>query len=163
MVDRQSKNILLVEDNPDDVELILRSLREHNIKNSIKVVQDGVEALDYLYGSGVYEGRDISNMPTVILLYLKLPKVDGLEVLKRIRSDESTKLLPIVILTSSDEEQDIVQSYNLGANSYVRKPVDFAQFSKAVAQLGLYWYLLNTPPDIKKAQNKRDNQWKDLR
>ena len=138
--------ILLVEDNEDDVALTLRALQRNNIKNEVVVARDGVEALDYLWGTGTYAGRDISQMPQVILLDLKLPKVDGLEVLRRLRSDERTKLLPVVILTSSKEQQDLVEGYSLGANSYVRKPVDFNQFVEAVRQLGLYWLVLNEPP-----------------
>ena len=140
------KVILLVEDNPDDVELTLRAIRKNNITNDVQVARDGVEALDYLFGSGAYAGRDTSLMPTVVLLDLKLPKVDGLEVLRKLRADERTKLLPVVILTSSKEEQDVVTGYSLGANSYVRKPVDFAQFTEAVRQLGLYWLLMNESP-----------------
>ncbi len=138
--------ILLVEDNPDDVELTLRSLKKHNISNEVVLARDGAEALDYLFATGAYADRDTSIMPAVILLDLKLPKVDGLEVLQRLRADERTKLLPVVILTSSTEEQDMVNGYKLGANSYVRKPVDFVQFSAAIKQLGLYWLLLNEPP-----------------
>jgi len=138
--------ILLVEDNLDDVELTLRSLKKHNISNEVLVAHDGAEALEYLFATGAYAGRDTSIMPAVILLDLKLPKVDGLEVLQRLRADQRTKLLPVVILTSSKEEKDLVSSYSLGANSYVRKPVDFTQFSEAVKQLGLYWLLLNEPP-----------------
>ena len=140
------KIILLVEDNPDDVELTLRSLKKHNISNEVVVTHDGAEALDYLFATGGYAGRDTSIMPSVILLDLKLPKIDGLEVLRRIRADERTKLLPVVILTSSKEEQDLVNGYKLGANSYVRKPVDFVKFSEAIRQLGLYWLLLNESP-----------------
>jgi len=142
----KSRVILLVEDNPDDVELTLRSLKKHNISNEVIVAHDGAEALEYLFATGAYADRDSKIMPAVILLDLKLPKVDGLEVLRRLRADERTKLLPVVILTSSKEEQDLINSYSLGANSYVRKPVDFVQFSKAVKQLGLYWLLLNEPP-----------------
>lgn len=142
----KDKIILLVEDNPDDELLTLRALRKNNILNDIIVARDGAEALDYLFGTGIHAGRDTSVMPQVILLDLKLPKVDGLKVLRRLRADERTRLLPVVILTSSDEEQDIIDSYNLGANSYIRKPVDFAQFSKAVRQLELYWLVLNTSP-----------------
>jgi two-component system response regulator len=137
------KAILLVEDNPDDEELTLRALRKNNIQNDVFVAHDGAEALDYLFGTGSFTGRDVSKMPSVTLLDLKLPKIDGLEVLKRIRADERTKLLPVVILTSSKEEQDLISGYALGANSYIRKPVDFSQFIEAVRQLGLYWLLLN--------------------
>jgi len=140
------KFILMVEDNPDDQTLILRTLRKNNIANEVVVASDGAEALDYLFGRGAHAGRDTSITPTVILLDLKLPKIDGLEVLKRVRGNERTKLLPTIILTSSDEERDIVESYRLGANSYVRKPVNFDQLSDAVRQLGLYWLLLNEPP-----------------
>lgn len=139
----RSRDILLVEDNPDDEVLMLRALRKSNVVNQIIVVRDGAEALDYLFGEGEFAGRDTSVKPAVVLLDLRLPKIDGLEVLRRIRADERTRLLRVVILTSSDEERDIVNSYDLGANSYVRKPVDFGQFSTAVQQLGLYWLLLN--------------------
>jgi CheY-like chemotaxis protein len=145
----ESKTILLVEDNLDDIDLTLRALKKNNIKNEVKVVSDGAEALDYLFGTGKYTGRDLANMPTVILLDLKLPKIDGLEVLRRIRTNELTKLLPVVILTSSKEEQDIANGYSLGVNSYVRKPVDFNQFADAVSHLGLYWLLLNESPNVK--------------
>ena len=137
------KVILLVEDNPDDEALTLRALRKNNIQNQVVVAHDGVEALDYLFGTGTYEGRDVTVLPSVTLLDLKLPKVDGLEVLKRVRANEQTQFLPVVILTSSKEEQDLINGYKLGANSYIRKPVDFAQFIEAVRQLGLYWLLLN--------------------
>ncbi len=140
------KTILLVEDNSDDVELTLRALKKHNIGNEIIVVRDGVESLDYLFATGAYADRDTSTMPTVVILDLKLPKVDGLEVLQRMRADERTKLVPVVILTSSKEEQDMVNSYRFGANSYVRKPVDFTQFIEAARHLGLYWLVINEPP-----------------
>ncbi len=140
------KHILLVEDNPDDVALTLRAFKKNHIMNCLHVVTDGAEALEYLFGTGKYQGRDTSLQPTVILLDLKLPKVDGLEVLKRIRSDERTKLVPVVILTSSKEEVDIVNVYANGANSYIRKPVEFEKFIEAVGQLGLYWLLLNERP-----------------
>jgi two-component system response regulator len=144
------KVILLVEDNPDDEELTIRTLKKNNIMNDIVVVRDGSEAIDYLYGKGKYLGRDLNIMPVIIMLDIKLPKISGLEVLKRIRSNEKSKLLPVVILTSSDEERDLIESYKLGANSYVRKPVNFGQFQKAVQQLALYWLLLNNaPPHIK--------------
>jgi CheY-like chemotaxis protein len=135
-----------VEDNPNDEALTLRAFKKSNIANEVIVVHDGVEALDYLFGNGVYATRDLSPMPTVVLLDLKLPKLDGLEVLQRIRSHERTKLLPVVILTSSIEEQDLIKGYDLGANSYLRKPVDFMKFIAAVEQLGLYWLVLNEPP-----------------
>jgi CheY-like chemotaxis protein len=138
--------ILLVEDNPDDILLTQRAFKKSNLKNELVVVEDGVEALEYLYGTGHYEGRNTRDMPVVILLDLKLPKMDGLEVLERIRNDERTKLLPVVILTSSKEQEDLIRSYTLGANSYVRKPVDFNQFVDAVQQLGLYWLVLNERP-----------------
>lgn len=140
------KTILLVEDNPDDVELTLRALRQYNLKNEITVVRDGAEALDYLFATGDYSDRDTTAMPTVVILDLKLPKVDGLEVLQRMRADERTKLVPVVILTSSKEEQDMINGYKFGANSYVRKPVDFNQFLEAARQLGLYWLVINEPP-----------------
>jgi CheY-like chemotaxis protein len=145
-----NKTILLVEDNFDDVELTLHALKKNNIKNDVKVVNDGAEALDFLFGTGKYSDRDLMKMPSIILLDLKLPKVDGLEVLRRIRANKLTKLLPVVILTSSKEAQDIESGYQLGVNSYVRKPVDFNQFSEAVSHLGLYWLLLNETPPIKR-------------
>ncbi|MDO8805308.1 MAG: response regulator [Elusimicrobiota bacterium] len=138
--------ILLVEDNPDDEALTLRALKKSNIKNKVDVVRDGAEALDYLFGTGAYAGRGLSGSLAVVLLDIKLPKLDGLEVLKRLRADDSTKLIPVVMLTSSTQEEDIITSYKLGANSYVRKPVDFTQFAEAVRQLGLYWLLLNERP-----------------
>ncbi len=145
MKDMKDKIILLIEDNPDDEALTLRALEKNNIKNEVVVVHDGAEALDYFFGTGSYAGRDLTIFPQVTLLDLKLPKVDGLEVLKQLRANERTRLLPIVILTSSNEEQDRINGYGLGANSYVRKPIDFGQFSDAVRQLGLYWLILNEP------------------
>jgi CheY-like chemotaxis protein len=141
-----NKVILLVEDNPDDEALAIRALKRHHIGNEIIIAHDGVEALDYLFGTGIYAGRDIAMKPTVILLDLKLPRVDGLEVLQRLRADERTRLLPVVVLTTSSEEQDMLDSYSYGCNSYIRKPVDFIQFSEAIRQLGMYWLLMNEPP-----------------
>jgi CheY-like chemotaxis protein len=138
--------ILLVEDNPTDAELTLRALKKNNLANRVQVVTDGAEALEFIFASGVYKGRDINHKPRVVLLDLKLPKVDGLEVLRKIKSDKRTKDIPVVVLTSSKEEQDRIESYRLGVNSYIVKPVDFTQFSKAVSWLGLYWVLLNEPP-----------------
>ncbi|MBI3299174.1 MAG: response regulator [Elusimicrobia bacterium] len=140
--------ILLVEDNKTDEDLTLRAFKKNNLKNEIKVARDGEEALEFLYGTGRYAGRDLSEMPHLILLDLKLPKVDGLEVLRRIRAEANTRLLPVVVLTSSKEEQDLVKSYSLGANSYVQKPVDFTEFASAVAQLGCYWLVLNQTPRL---------------
>ena len=137
------KIILLVEDDVDDAALTLRALKKNNIRNEVVIVRDGAEALDYFFGTGAYAGRDMSVMPTLTMLDLKLPKIDGLEVLRRIRADERTKLLPVVILTSSKEERDLINGYSLGANSYIRKPVDFTQFTEAVRELGLFWLLLN--------------------
>ncbi len=138
--------ILLVEDNPDDEALTLRALRKNNVRNEIVVARDGSEALEYLFAEGAYKDRDVSELPQLVLLDLKLPKVDGFEVLRRIRADERTRLLPVVILTSSREEQDVVNGYRSGCNSYVRKPVNFDEFIEAARQLGLYWLLLNEPP-----------------
>jgi two-component system response regulator len=142
----KTQSILLVEDNPKDEMLTLRSLKKCHVANEVVVVRDGAEALDYLFATGDYAERDLSDLPTVILLDLKLPKIDGLEVLRHIRADERYHLLPVVILTSSDEERDIIAGYKLGANSYVRKPVIFSDFSRAVADLGRYWLLTNEPP-----------------
>ena len=140
--------ILLVEDNPDDEALTLRALKKNNIRNEVVIARDGVEALDYLFGTGAYVGRDLTAMPQVILLDLKLPKVDGFEVLERIRSSETTKFLPVVILTTSNEDQDRIRGYGLGANSFVRKPVEFDKFIEAVRQLELYWLILNEAAPI---------------
>lgn len=142
------KIILLVEDNPDDEALAIRALKRNHISNEIVVAHDGVEALDYLFGTGAYANRDISVKPTVILLDLKLPRINGIEVLRRLREEDCTKLLPVVVLTTSSEEQDMLDSYSLGCNSYIRKPVDFIQFSEAIRQLGMYWLLMNEPPPI---------------
>jgi two-component system response regulator len=141
----KDKLILLVEDNPDDELLVMRALKKANVLNEVMVAHDGAEALDYLFGTGAYAGRDVNDTPAVTLLDLKLPKIDGLGVLRRIRSDERLGRLPVVILTSSREQEDIVKSYELGANSYVRKPVEFNSFADAVRQLGLYWLVLNEP------------------
>ncbi len=144
------KIILLVEDNPDDVALTLRAFKKNNILNEVVVASDGVEAMDFLFGAGKYSGRDPCVLPVVVLLDLKLPRMDGFEVLRRIRSDDRTKLVPVVILTSSKEEQDVINGYKLGCNSYIRKPVDFNQFIDAVKQLGIYWLLINEPPPSKR-------------
>ena len=138
--------ILLVEDNPDDEALTLRALKKNNITNKVVVARDGVEAIDYLFGTGKYQGRDPANVPQIVLLDLKLPKLDGFEVLRLLRADARTRLLPVIILTCSAEQRDLVQGYGLGANSIVRKPVDFDQFVDAVKQLGLYWLVLNEGP-----------------
>jgi two-component system response regulator len=140
--------ILLVEDNADDVELTLMAFAQVNLTNEIVTVWDGAEALDYLFATGQYAGRNMQEQPVVVLLDLKLPKIDGLEVLRRMRSDPRTQMLPVVVLTTSKEEQDVVRSYSLGANSYIRKPVDFTQFVNAVRQLGMYWTLLNETPHL---------------
>jgi two-component system response regulator len=139
--------ILLVEDNPDDEALTLRAFGKNRIPNQVIVARDGVEALDFLFGAGAHAGRDMSVMPAVVLLDLKLPRIDGLEVLRRIRADERTRLLPVVILTTSKEQRDIYEAYSLGANSYIRKPVDFEKFIYAVGQMGMYWLQLNEPLD----------------
>jgi two-component system response regulator len=140
-----SKMILLVEDSPDDEEMTVRTLRRHQIAIDVVVARDGAEALDYLFGQGAYTGRDVRTLPQLIILDLKLPKLDGLEVLRRIRGNERTKLVPVVIFTSSREEQDVVAGYRLGVNAYVRKPIDFNSFGEAVRQLGLFFLLLNEP------------------
>jgi two-component system response regulator len=140
------KIILLVEDNPDDEVLTLRAFKKNNSGNQVVVARDGAEALDYLFGTGTYSGRDTRVVPAVTLLDLKLPKIDGLEVLQQIRADHRTRLMPVVILTSSREEQDLIKGYKLGANSYIRKPVDFSQFVEAIRQLGLYWLVINESP-----------------
>lgn len=137
------KIILLVEDNPDDAELTIRALKKSNVVNRIVLTKDGAEALDYLFATGSYAGRDVRDQPAVVLLDLKLPKLDGHEVLKRIRSDDRSKFIPVVILTSSTEEQDLVRGYSQGANSFIHKPVDFVQFAESARQLGLYWLVLN--------------------
>jgi two-component system, response regulator len=142
----ESKTILLIEDNPSDIALTKRALEKARIANRLVVAEDGQEALDYLLGTGSHAGRDISDQPMLTLLDLKLPKIGGLDVLRRIRSEPGTRRLPVVILTSSNEEQDVARSYDLGINSYIRKPVDFNQFAQAVEQLGLYWLVLNEPP-----------------
>lgn len=146
----KDKIILLVEDNPDDVELTIRAFKKNNIMNKVIIASDGVEALDYLFGTGTYAGRDLQDLPVVILLDLKLPKIDGMEVLKQIRQDERTKLIPVVILTSSSEQKDVVNGYSLGANGYIRKPVEFSKFVEAMKALGLYWLLWNEPPPVGK-------------
>ena len=145
----RNKVILLVEDNPSDVKLTKRALDKNQITNELVVAEDGGEALDYLFGTGKHAGRDVKDIPAVVMLDLKLPKVDGLEVLQKIRANDLTALLPVVVLTSSDQEQDIIASYRLGANSYIRKPVDFSRFAEAVRTLGMYWLLLNEPPPVK--------------
>jgi CheY-like chemotaxis protein len=145
-----NKIILLVEDNPDDVELTLRALKQNNISNKVIVAIDGAEALDFLYAKGKYTKRDEKDLPILVLLDLKLPKIDGLEVLRSIRQNEFTKLLPVVILTSSTEEQNVLDGYNLGANSYIRKPVNFNDFQQAIKVLGLYWLVWNEPPPLGK-------------
>ena len=142
----KNKVILLVEDSQHDEELVLRALRKHNIQNEVVVTRDGAEALDYLFAAGEHAGRNSAEQPAVVLLDIKLPKIDGLEVLRRIRGDERTKLLPVVILTSSKEDKDRFEGYASGANSFVRKPIEFAEFSNAIGQLGLYWLLLNEAP-----------------
>lgn len=146
MVNADAVEILLVEDNPQHVELTLRALRKHNLANHVLVAKDGAEALEFIFATGAYSQRRIENGPKVILLDLKLPRVDGLEVLRRIKSDERTKAIPVVVVTTSEQEQDVVESYQLGANSYIVKPVSFEKFVQAVSELGFYWMLLNKPP-----------------
>jgi two-component system, response regulator len=153
----EKKMILLVEDNPDDEVLTLLAFKKSNILNEIVVTRDGVEALDFLFATGTYRDRDANIMPQMVLLDIKLPKIDGLEVLRRLRSDERTKLLPIVILTSSKEERDLIDGYKFGCNSYIRKPVDFSQFSESIRQLGLYWLVLNEPPPRIDEQSVKTN------
>ena len=142
----KDSTILLVEDNPDDAELTLRAFKKSNLKNEIVVARDGVEALDYLFATGIYAGRDATDQPQLVMLDLNLPKIDGMEVLQAMRADERTKLIPVVVLTSSKEQEDIVKSYRFGANSFVRKPVDFLEFVQAVQQLEMYWVVLNQIP-----------------
>ncbi len=146
MPDRREVQILLVEDNPNDVELTLRALKKHNLANKVHVARDGVQALDYIFARGDHAGENVADIPKVILLDLKLPKVDGLEVLRKVKSDELTKMIPVVVLTSSREEKDMIESYKLGVNSYIVKPVDFDKFLRSVEDLGLYWLLLNELP-----------------
>ena len=146
MSQHMKKEILLVEDNPNDLELTLRVLKQHNLANDIEVARDGAEALEFVFGTGKHEGRDPNNGPTVVLLDIKLPKVDGLEVLRQIKADPRTRSIPVVLLTSSREERDIMQGYALGTNSYIVKPVDFEQFVESIKQLGVYWLVLNEPP-----------------
>ena len=142
----KERRILLVEDRQDDIDLTLRSLKENKITNKVDVARDGAEALDYIFATGAYSDRNIEDLPSVVLLDIKLPKVDGMEVLRRIREDKRTKTVPVVILTSSKEEKDLISGYKLGCNSYICKPVEFEAFSKAVRELGLYWLILNEPP-----------------
>ncbi len=146
MVNGSVVDILLVEDNPTDAELTLRALKKHHLANNVFLVKDGAEALEFVFATGAYSYRSINNQPKVIVLDLRLPKVDGLEVLRKVRADERTRLIPVVVLTSSHEEKDIVESYKLGVNSYITKPVEFDAFIKAVSEVGLYWLLLNKPP-----------------
>ena len=146
MTSLDAVEIVLIEDNPHDVELALRALKKNGLANKVQLLQDGAEALDFLFSTGAYANRDCNSRPKVILLDLKLPKVDGLEVLRRIKADERTRSIPVVVMTSSQEEQDIVESYRLGVNSYIVKPVDFDKFAQSVADMGLYWLLLNKVP-----------------
>jgi two-component system, response regulator len=146
MIDQVAVEILLVEDNPQDAEMAIRALKKHNLANNVLHLTDGEEALDFIFARGAYSGRNIENQPKVVLLDLKLPKVDGLEVLKAVKSDERTKIIPVIVLTSSSEEKDIIESYRLGVNSYIVKPVDFDKFVEAIKGLGFYWLLLNKSP-----------------
>ncbi len=146
MVSADAVDILIVEDNPHHLELALRALEKRHLANKVIVARDGAEALDFIFGTGAYADRDVTDRPKVVLLDLKLPKVDGLEVLRRIKSDERTKVIPVVVMTSSQEERDIVESYELGVNSYMIKPVDFDKFLDCIAELGLYWLVCNKPP-----------------
>ncbi len=139
-------DILLIEDNPNDAELTLRALKKNNVANKVHLITDGAEALEFFFAKGKYEGRDVTSTPKVVILDLKLPKVDGLEILKRVKADERLKVMPIVVLTSSKEECDVIESYKLGANSYIVKPVDFNKFAESIKDLGMYWLLLNEPP-----------------
>ena len=141
-------DILLIEDNPNDVELTLRALRKNNLANSIHVFSDGAEALDYFFANGEFLDRDMSSSPKLVILDLKLPKIDGLEVLKQIKSNDRTRLIPVVVLTSSKEENDVIAGYRLGANSFIVKPVDFERFTNTISELGMYWLLLNEPPKL---------------
>ena len=147
-IEGSSVDILLVEDNPNDAELALHALRKHKLANRIHLVRDGAEALEFIFGTGAYADRDLADQPKVILLDIKLPKVDGLEVLRSIKADTATRAIPVVMLTSSREERDIVEGYRLGVNSYIVKPVEFDQFTNAVRELGMYWLLLNKPPTL---------------
>jgi CheY-like chemotaxis protein len=142
----QQVEILLVEDNPTDAELCIRALKKHNLANKLVWVKDGAEALDFIFGTGAYEGRSIADRPKVILLDLRLPKIDGLQVLRRVKTDERTKIIPVVVVTSSKEDRDIAESYQLGVNSYISKPVGFEEFAETMTRLGLYWLLVNRPP-----------------
>ena len=146
MLTNNTIEIILIEDNPNDAELVLRALKKHGLANKLQLLQDGAEALDFIFATGAFAGREINHRPKLILLDLKLPKVDGLEILRRIKADERTRSVPVVVMTSSQEEKDIVESYSLGVNSYIVKPVDFDKFVQSVADLGLYWLLLNKVP-----------------
>ena len=148
MSDTNAVEILIVEDTPEDVELALRALRKANLTNKIQIVRDGAEAMEFIFAEGKHSGRKIEDGPKVVLLDLKLPKIDGMEVLRRIKSDPRTKTIPVVVLTSSKEQKDVVESYQLGVNSYIVKPVNFERFAQAVQDLGMYWLLLNQPPKL---------------